>query len=84
MTAWQRGGADLVDVVTTWRNAVEQTSEAEDGFGRADRVTIRVVDSEDAGAWLRLPIGSALDAAFWSSSGNGNRAVDSAGPSPKL
>ena len=41
VTAWQWGGADLVDVVTTWRKALEQTCEtmgwtAEGGRPRLD------------------------------------------------
>jgi len=48
VSARQRIGADLVPVVATWTEALDDAIDALAGVGRPDRLTIGVVDSEDA------------------------------------
>ena len=54
VTAWKRIGADLVDVIETRWNALEQAAQADNGSDRSDRNTVGVVDSEKCGKCLAL------------------------------
>ena len=53
MPAWQRLRTDLVEVVTTWRKALEQSSNSEGGFGGADGAPMGLLTRRMRGSPLR-------------------------------